>query len=289
MSTELAIVEERGQSLAELMGITISESSGPRINRLHIVHGGIMGEMEFKGKTIKTEVIPAGAYRMTMGDNKVYANSVKVRIFAVRQQWQRWNSVTQHMEKSVMATDTRGDMMDNIGTFNLGRPSGYIADFQALPKETQELVRSVKRVKIIMGLATLVDPVDENGQPLDVADYVDLPFIYEVKNSDSMKAIDTAMKQITQRKMLPIMCNIVLTGNVGNLPTGATFATSVASVGEKVELTDSDNDTLRNFLEFVGYVNGKIVDAYHAAHNESLSAEDAAMVHDFIDIKAEEE
>ena len=64
-------------------------------------HQPIMGEVEFNGKTIKTEVVPIGAFTLVQGEDKVYSNGITFRVFAQRQQWQRWNSETEEMEKSV--------------------------------------------------------------------------------------------------------------------------------------------------------------------------------------------
>ena len=65
MSNELAIANERGQSMAELMGVSIKTSNAdflPSISRLGMLHQPIMGEVELNGKMIKTEVVPAVSY-----------------------------------------------------------------------------------------------------------------------------------------------------------------------------------------------------------------------------------
>ena len=125
MSNELSIANERGQSMAELMGVSTSGGeSTPSISRMGMLHQAIMGVETLEGKTRKTEVIPVGAFILNRGDEKIYSNGVTMRIFAQRQQWQRWNSETEEMEKSVMSESLNGDLKDSIGGFNLGRPSG---------------------------------------------------------------------------------------------------------------------------------------------------------------------
>jgi hypothetical protein len=66
MSTELAMIgDDLGMSLAEAMGMGSGEGQGTsNLSRLSQIHVGIMGTIEVKGKTIKTEVIPAGAYKL---------------------------------------------------------------------------------------------------------------------------------------------------------------------------------------------------------------------------------
>ena len=96
MSNELSIANERGQSMAELMGVSASTGdSTPSISRMGMLHSPLMGEIEVGGKAIKTEVVPVGAFILKRGDEKIYSNGITVRVFAQRQQWQRWNSETE--------------------------------------------------------------------------------------------------------------------------------------------------------------------------------------------------
>ena len=288
MSVELTVAADRGKSLAELMGVseTSSKQSGPSIARVNVVSSAIKGEIDVGGKKIKTDVIPVGSYKITMGDDVVYAESISVRIVAQRQQWQRWNSATNEMEKSVMGNTVNGDMQDSVGGFNLGRPSGYIEDFNALPEATKDIMRSVKRVKLFMGLLTINEPMDETGAAISTK-YDNLAFIMDVKNRDSMKSLEGAIAILGRRNLLPIMSTLILTGKEESIPTGATYGVITAAVGEQVELSVSDNDTLTDFLGFIEYSNGKIMDLHHERSNRSMSTEDAELVGSIIDVDAD--
>ena len=95
MSTELAIQNDLGMSLAEAIGVTSSggETKSVSLPRVNLIHNGIMGNIEVNGKTVKTEVVPAGSYKITQGeDNVAYSVNPSIRIFAVRQQWSKWDS-----------------------------------------------------------------------------------------------------------------------------------------------------------------------------------------------------
>ena len=288
MSVELTVAADRGKSLAELMGVseTSSKQSGPSIARVNVVSSAIKGEIDVGGKKIKTDVIPVGSYKITMGDDVVYAESISVRIVAQRQQWQRWNSTTNEMEKSVMGNTVNGDMQDSVGGFNLGRPSGYIEDFNALPEATKDIMRSVKRVKLFMGLLTINEPMDETGAAISTK-YDNLAFVMDVKNRDSMKSLEGAIAILGRRNLLPIMSTLILTGKEESIPTGATYGVITAAVGEQVELSATDNDTLTDFLGFIEYSNGKIMDLHHERSNRSMSTEDAELVGSIIDVDAD--
>ena len=288
MSNELAVATESGKSMAELMGVSSAPatSATPSISRLGMLHQPIMGEVDLNGKMIKTEVVPVGAFTLKTGDDIVYSNGVTVRVFAQRNQWQRWNSETEEMEKSVMSNSLNGDLKDSIGGFNLGRPSGYIEDFNSLPDATKQLMRSVKRVVVYYGTVSLDSPMNEKGEPVDAVEAV--PFVMDVKNRDSLKSINGVMNNFKKQNMLPIMSTISLTGVEDSIPTGAKFGKIQASTGDNVELINEDNDILKDFLELIEYSNGKILDLHHE-RAKGHSDEDADLVgeilnNDFVEV-----
>tara|TARA_R100000234_G_scaffold112675_1_gene86538 strand:- start:2565 stop:3440 length:876 start_codon:yes stop_codon:yes gene_type:complete len=289
MSTALAVAEERGQSLAELMGVTQTAptASGPSIARITQIHKPVEKEVNIDGDKLMKKILPIGSYKISMGEDKIiYSPTVSIRIFAQRQQWQRWNGDTQEMEKSVMASSLNGDLKDNIGTFNLGRPSGYIKDFNSLPNATKEVMRSVKRVKVFMGLLTVSDPRNASGDIIDEG-YVDVPFVMDVKNRDSIKSLDSALQRLQMSNMLPIMSTINLSGVVDSIPTGAEFGKIKAELGNRVEITDLDNETLKNFLDFIEYVNGNILNKYSERCGDGMSASEKEIVANIIEVEEE--
>ena len=288
MSTELATTGS-SNPLAELMGDPKPETQQrSSLARINILSSAIRGEVELGGKKIKTDVVPVGAYKITLGEDVFYAESIEVRILTDRLQWQRWNSSTNEMEKSVMSRSVNSDLQDSVGGFNLGRPSGYIEDFNALPEATKDVIRSVKRVKIFMGTVTIKNPVDDTGSPVS-GEYVDISFIMDVKNRDSLKNIDASQKAVARKNSLPHMTKIVLTGAEASIPTGATYGYTLSTVGDIVAPSDADNSymqqTAADFLDYIQYSNGKIMDLHHERSNTSMSADDAALVGSIIDVE----
>jgi hypothetical protein len=290
MSNELTLAQETGQSLAEMMGLSSSTGGqSATLARMSQIHTPIMGTVEMNGKQLKTEVLPVGAYKVVMADDTVaYAEAVEIRIFAMRQQWQRWHSETETMQKTVMANNLNGDLKDNTGGFNLGRPSGYIKDFSALPDATKEVIRSVKRMKIFFGTVTLIEPKDDQGDALE-GEFTDIPFVMDVKNRDSMKALDEAVAALAKRNVLPIMYTLKLGYDVHSLPNGNNYATITAKLGQKVELTEQDNETLRDFMDYIQYVNAYILGKWEEKNVEGLSDEDAAIVGQLVDVDGDDE
>jgi hypothetical protein len=286
MNTELAIQNDLGMSLAEAVGVT-PQSGGERksaaLPRVNLMHTGIMGEIDVNGKSIKTEVVPSGSYKITRGeDDVVYASSPTVRIFAIRQQWSKWDAKEEMMMKTVMSIDLKGDLKDNVGTFNLGRPSGYIEDWDSVPDKTKDLIRSIKRKKILFGELSATGVTDEKGNPVDAI--TAMPFIFEVPPS-SIKSLDLAVNTLGRKNILPIQCMLKLGANLVNSNTGNSFAVMTLDMGDKVDLQPEDQDTLHNFLEYITTINSYILEQWDEKNKESISDDDAAIVAEFVNVE----
>ena len=289
MSNELTTPDYNNMSIEEMMGITTSGGGGPEVARVRQIQKAVMGEIEVAGKKVKTEVVGVGVYGITLPDGtEVVAEGVSVRVFAVRQQFQRWDANANMTQKTVMATNLNQDLKDTTGRFNLGRPSGYVKDFNALPESTKELMRSITRVRIVMGLITVEKPMDANGEPLDI-EVVDVPFVFEIKNRDSLKAIDDAFNALKRKNVLPIMGNITLGYEVKTTPTGINYGVVTTEVGTTVELQSEDQAMLRNFMEYIEYVNGYILRKWSEANVEGISDDDADLVAGLVDIQGADE
>ena len=286
MNTELAIQNDLGMSLAEAVGVT-PQSGGERksatLPRVNLMHSGIMGEIDVNGKPIKTEVVPSGSYKITRGeDDVVYASSPTVRIFAIRQQWSKWDAKEEMMMKTVMSIDLKGDLKDNVGTFNLGRPSGYIEDWDSVPEKTKDLIRSIKRKKILFGELSATGVTDEKGNPVDAI--TAMPFYFEVPPS-SIKSLDLAVNALGRKNILPIQCMLKLGAKPVNSNTGNSFAVMTLDAGDKVDLQPEDQDTLHNFLEYITTVNSYILEQWDEKNKESISDDDAAIVAEFVNVE----
>ena len=285
MSTELAMQKDLGMSLAEAVGVTNSDGVERRTSnlaRLNLMHKGIMGEIEVDGKAMKTEVVSAGSYVLTQNDEEIFLSNPTVRIFAIRQQYKKWNSDEDFMMKSVMATDLKGDLKDNMGTFNLGRPSGYIKDWDSVPEKTKEIIRNIKRKKIIFGILTASEVVDDQGNKLDaITDPV--AFFMEIAPS-SIKRLDLAVNALSRKNILPIQHTLTF----GAEPGGETYYVMTLDAKERVELDHADQEILSNFLEYITNENAQILDQWEEKNKDSVTEEEAALVAEFVNVEEED-
>ncbi len=291
-STEVTLTTD-GRSIAEMMGLS-KGSSGKRsmLARFSQIHSPLKGDMEINGKSVRVDVVPAGAYKLLQTDDKVaYAVSPKIRIYAQRMQWTRWDSNENTMVKTVLVNNLTGDLKDNTGGFNAGRPSGYVEDFKSLPKATQDLMRSVKRTKVVFGTVVMQGATDEQGNAIDDASLTtqEIPFVLDVKSRGSITAIDDIMKSIDRKNVLPLQYFLNMGAEMHEMPNGSEYATFDITLGDKVDLHASDKDILDGFMEWISGMNNYINDTHNEKSGSSgLSATEESIINDIIDVEVAE-
>lgn len=283
MNTEVALKVE-GMSLAEAMGIntgatTSSQSSLARINQIHsaLTQTDAEGDEHIK--------VPVGAYKITMPDGEiVYSKTLSTRIFSQRHQWQRWDAETKSMDKTLLSTSLNVDLKDTTGKFNLGRPSGYIKDFQSLPEEMKTIIRGVKRVRVLLGVVKLDKPTDDLGNSISNLGE-EIPFVMDIKNSESMKSMDAAINQIMSKKLTPVEHTIKLGSAKRDLPSGGKYAIIVPALGEQVSYGESDSQTLQDFMDWISGTNSWIEGKHEEAAAGNISQQEADLVGSLVEVR----
>ncbi len=288
-STEVTLTTD-GRSIAEMMGLS-KGSSGKRsmLARFSQIHSPLKGDMEINGKSVRVDVVPAGAYKLLQSDDKVaYAVTPKIRIYAQRMQWTRWDSNENLMIKTVLVNNLTGDLKDNTGGFNAGRPSGYVEDFKSLPKATQELMRNTKRTKVVFGTVVMQGATDEQGNAIEDASITEqeIPFVLDVKSRGSITAVDDIMKSIDRKNSLPLQYFLNMGAEMHSMPNGSEYATFDITLGDKVDLVEADKDILDGFMEWISGMNNYINDTHNEKSGSSgMSATEESIINDIIDVE----
>lgn len=290
-STEVTLSTD-GRSIAEMMGL--SQSKGGKrsmLARFSQIHSPLKGDMDINGKSISVDVVPSGAYKLLQSDDKVaYSVSPKIRIYAQRMQWTRWDSDEKTMVKTVLVNSLSGDLKDNTGGFNAGRPSGYVEDFKSLPKATQELMRNTKRTKVVFGTVIMQGATDEQGNAIDDASLTtqEIPFVMDVKSRGSITAIDDIMKAIDRKNALPLQYYLGMGAEMHEMPNGSEYAIFEISLADKVDLKDSDKDILDGFMEWISGMNTYINDTHNEKSGSSgMSSSAESIINDIVDIEVD--
>lgn len=274
MSTEVALSVD-GMNLADAMGFTATtvqaQSTLWRVTA--VVKQGIDGK----------KIVNTPMFKLRKGDEEVYTESLSVRLFAERQQWTKWDSEANTTQKTVLAQNLNNDLKDTLGGFNLGRRAGYVPDWDSLPETTKNLMRTVKRTKVFMGMAGAVEATNEDGDSIEFSGEV--PFIFDVKNPTSLKSMDAATSAMVGKGITPIEHTILLGANQQTMPNGNMFAEVSASLGERVGFTDGDNETLRDFIAYIERTNSWILSKWDERNVANISPEDAAIVGSIVEVQ----
>ena len=292
MENALEIIGKSPNDLAELMGMSNAPAkSTSALAEIKLVHQNVMGTKEVDGETMEVAIVKSGAFSVTFPDDTIYySDKVTVRPFMQRFQFQRYDKHYQkpdggegRMLRTVMATSLNGDLKDNYGGFNCGRPSGYVKDFNSLPQETQDLMRATDRFKVIFGLCTLNKAKDANGKPVDVKEF---PFLMRIKNRDSFKAMTDMFNQIQRKNRLPIQHLLHLGTEVKSIPSGATYAVLKPTLGKVVEITTDDQEVLNNFVEWVEATNSITISKWEEHRRpEELSDQEDEIASNIVEIE----
>ena len=283
------------EAMAKAMGMSSmalpTKEKTNSLARLRIHHTPLMGQTEVKGKMTNIEVVSGGVYKLEIPDGETYyAESVAIRPFLQRFMYKRFvkgnDNTPNRFVKTVMSDNLNMDLKDNDGKFNCGKPAGYIADFKALPEKMQDLIRQIKRTRVVFGTVDMVTPVNANGDSVDIDS---TPFIWEVENRDAFKTMGDVFAKLSKMQRLPVQHYINATTERRELPNGSAFYLPNAELNLS-ETLDIDNDTQENLASFLAWVanyNEYIAGAWNENMQKHQSV-DVETVEEFIDINAEE-
>jgi len=283
-------------AMADAMGMSVDISTPKKQNnlaRLKLDHKGIMGEEVVGGKKKKVEVVAAGSYVLDRpNQDPVYGTDVSIRLFNQRFMYKKYiqgsGDAKSKYVKTIMSKDLNGDLRDNDGGFNCGKPSGWIEDYAALPAETKTLLKSIKRVRVLFGEITMKDPVNAKGESLP--EIVSAPFIWEVDNRDAFKTLGAPIAQMAKQNRILPQHNITLGSEEQSLPTGASYflPTAVLDLSATVELTDKDQALFADFNAWVDNYNEYIVKEFNKLSKpEEVTQAEADIAAEFVDVEVE--
>ena len=282
--------------MAEAMGMAVDIAKPKKqsnLARLKLDHKGIMGEEVVGGKKKKVEVVAAGSYVLDRPNlDQVYGTDVTIRLFNQRFMYKKYiqgsGDTKSKYVKTIMDKDLNGDLRDNDGGFNCGKPSGWIEDYSALPAETKALLKSIKRVRVLFGEITMKDPVNAKGEALGLIESV--PFIWEIDNRDAFKTLGAPIAQMAKQNRILPQHRIILGAEEQSLPTGATYflPTAVLDLSSTIELTDADSALFSDFNAWVDNYNEYIVKEFNKLSQPSeASADELAIAEEFVDVEVE--
>lgn len=285
-------------AMAKAMGIANEKPSGSSsssLARLRINHSAIMGPAEVNGKKVNVEVVEAGTYKMEIPDGPTYyASEIKIRPFLQRFMYKRFIQASGKMPnryvKSIMTDDAKlqSDLKDNDGGFNCGKPAGYIKDFKALPEKMQELLKSIKRVRVILGTVEMVNPTDDKGNSVEVPE---TPVVWEIDNRDAFAELGKSFATLAKMSLLPINHIINLKSDERKIPTGASYYVPVANLdtSKMLDIMKEQHELFANFVSWVDNYNSYILNSWSEKANSRMEDDDVDVVDGIVDIEIDDE
>ncbi len=297
--TQLTTIDTNNfAAMAKAMGIadvgTTQKKQSSTLARLRISHSPIMGEAEVNGKRVNMEVVSGGAYRVEIPDGPTYySTSVELRPYVQRYMYKKFlkgsGDTPNRYVKTVMADNLNIDLKDNDGGFNCGKPAGYIADWKSLPEKTQELIRQIKRVRVVLGTLNLIGAVDASGNEVEAPR--DIPFIWEIENRDAFKTVGTLFTKLAKQKRMPIQHTMVANTEERKLPNGNSFYLPVVSIDmtKSLDITGEEQDSFGDFMTWIENYNDYIINAYSEKSSRHNDEDDELIVDGIVDIELDEE
>ena len=284
-------------TMAKAMGIANERPATPSkqssLARVKIQHSPLMGKTEVKGKEVNVEVVEGGTYKLDIPNGaSYYGAGATIRPFMQRFMYKKYVMGTggekNRYVKTVMSDNLNIDLKDNDGTFNCGKPSGWIDDFNSLPQKTKDLIKAVKRVRVVFGNITLKNPTDEQGNAVNtVAE--DVPFIWEIDNRDAFKSVGKCFSDLAKSKRLPVQHVITLDTQSNKMNNGNIFYTPAPTLDmtKTLDILPEDQEMFGNLMSWVENYNTYILNSWseNIGKHETVDKE---MVEDFIDIDTDE-
>ena len=295
MNEIVTINTENYSVMAKAMGLAgeSSDSKSSNLARLKLQHKNIMGEKEVGDEIEEVVKIKAGSYKLDVPDDTAYyAKEVTIRPFMQRFMYKRFVKNTNAKQgeplgifhKTIMADNLNIDLKDNQGTFNCGKPSGYIKDFASLPADMQNLIKQIKRVRVLFGLITMKDMKTETEGKL--TEVKDLPFIWEIDNREAFKIVGKPFATLSTMRKLPVQHNITALGDPRALPSGDKFYVPkvMLDTTNTITLSDKDQTTFTDFISWIENYNTYIMSMWDEKVNSTMSTEDENTVDQFVQI-----
>ena len=277
------------ETMAKAMGIanerdTTSSKTQSILARVKIQHTPLMGKTLVKGKEVNVEVVEGGTYKVEIPNGiPYYGTGASIRPFMQRFMYKKYvmgtGGAKNRFVKTVMADNLNMDLKDNDGTFNCGKPSGWIDDYNSLPQKTKDLLKSVKRVRVVFGNITLTNATDDKGNAVEQG-ITDIPFIWEIDNRDAFKTVGKCFTDLKKSKRLPVQHSIELE-SVFYTPTPSLDLTKT------VDISPEDQEMFGNLMSWVENYNTYIVNSWseNIGKHETVDKE---TIEDFIDIDTDE-
>jgi len=298
MSNIVSINTDNYSAMAKAMGMEQESSkSASTLPRLKLSKETIMGQKEVDGVMETVVKVNPGSFFLEFpeeNDTHYYAKGLTIRPFMQRFFLRKWVNGLEgkkgYFVKSLMSDNLNVDLKDSGGTFNCGRPSGYIKDFKSLDVKMQEQIKAVDRVRSVFGTVTFDKVINSDGTDSD-KEIKDVPFIWEVTGATAYKIVGETFKALSTMKRLPVQHSMKLTTEAKSLQSGGSFFVPKINPNYKqvLKVDEKEQEIFGNFIAWVEGFNGYISSSWDEKNRNNVSEEDMKVVDEFIEVDDNDE
>jgi len=297
----IVTLNDSPEVIAKAMGLaeapTESKSTAIKLARLKVNNTPIMGTEEIKGKKVNIEKISGGTFRLDLPDDGgvYYKDDIAIKTFFTRYMYKKWDMGKNNFVRSVMVDSVKAlrntDVKDTDGGYNCGRSSGFMdrETYDALPENRKTLIKSVKAVRVILGMVNFDGATRVDGDVMTTEDLGFVPFVMDVSNVESFKDMEQSFSKLSTMKQNAIHFLTSIATEPRKLPNGNTFYVTKANVdlGNKITPSSADEEAFVNFQTWMQSHNQFVISKHNenAHNNESV---DKGLVETFIDITSDE-
>lgn len=207
---------------------------------------------------------------------KVYAPSISFRLYQQYFRYKRYDAdalrktrdgeqVKGSYTHSVLIKSLQDEAPSDDGSFQCGRPVGYIRNYKDLPKDEQEFIKSCRQMAIFFGEVT-ISGKDQTGSPVDMT----LPVEMELSNKTSGRTLVNFYKELWNTKRAsPNAVSVSLTPH--EVKGGVTFFDLTCKIEDGVQHQFDDDAIalMQRFTDYVGNINSKVMEKHKSAMLDS--------------------
>ena len=146
----------------------------------------------------------------------------------------------------------------------------------------QELIRSIKRVRVVIGTVTLHNPKDEKGKKVSMSES---PFIWEIDNREAFKSVGDAFNTLGKHKRLPLQHKMVINTEERQIPSGVKYYVPSVSVNltDTLDITQNDQKLFGDFMQWVDNYNTYVSNKWSENVNSKMQEDDVEVIDILVD------
>ena len=126
----------------------------------------------------------------------------------------------------------------------------------------QNLIRQIKRVRVVFGTVEMPESINILGEPDEVGE---VPFIWEVDNREAFKTMGGPFQTLFQNKRLPVQHRITATTAERKLPNGNSYYVPAVDLNllETLTIEESNQTMFASFLDWIDNYNEYILSSWN--------------------------